>query len=152
MAALVLTIGGVVKEMLPDWSTNVGANRQGVMDMNIYTDGSYVPALDDEVLDRYLSSVELSTRTSRTISDASVLRAEVLKVRDQGWCLIDQELEDGVRSVAVPVHDAGGRVIAAINTSAHATRVTLATLRDDFLPALRQCARSIDDDLRAARR
>ena len=109
-------------------------------------------ALDDEALDRYLSTVELSRRTSRTISDASVLRTEVLKVRDQGWCLIDQELEDGVRSVAVPVHDAGGRVIAAINTSAHATRVTLATLRDDFLPALWQCAQSIDVDLRAARR
>ncbi|NQW72374.1 MAG: IclR family transcriptional regulator, partial [Actinobacteria bacterium] len=47
--------------------------------------------------------------------------------------------------------DAGGRVIAAINTSAHATRVSLATLRDDFLPALRQCAQSIDADLRGSR-
>ena len=133
----IMTIGLAVGARLPAYCTSMGK--------------VLLAALDDEVLDRYLSSVELSTRTSRTISDASVLRAEVLKVRDQGWCLIDQELEDGVRSVAVPVHDAGGRVIAAINTSAHATRVNLATLRDDFLPALRQCARAIDDDLRAAR-
>ena len=133
----IMTIGLAVGARLPAYCTSMGK--------------VLLSSLDDEALDHYLSAVELQARTSRTISDTSVLRAEVMKVRDQGWCLIDQELEDGVRSVAVPVHDAGGRVIAAINTSAHATRVTLATLRDEFLPELRLCAQSIDADLRGTR-
>jgi IclR family pca regulon transcriptional regulator len=49
--------------------------------------------------------------------------------------------------VAVPVRDATGRVVAAINTSGHATRVTMATLHDEFLPRLSECALRIDQDL-----
>ena len=86
-----------------------------------------------------------------TITNPRSLREEILRVREQGWCLLDQELEDGVRSVAVPVHDAQGRLVAAINTSAHATRVSLDTLRSDFLPALKACAAEIDRDLAGIR-
>lgn len=73
------------------------------------------------------------------------------KTRIRGWCLVDHELEDGVRSVAVPVHGAAGRVVAAINTSAHATRVSLVTLQKHFLPRLRECAVAIDAELQTVR-
>ena len=82
-----------------------------------------------------------------TITDPEALRDELMRVRAQGYCVQDQELEDGVRSVAVPVHDAGGRVVAAINTSAHATRVSIERVEREFLPQLQECARQIDQGL-----
>ena len=85
------------------------------------------------------------------LASNSPRRAELLRQIGvnfrQGWCLLDQELEDGVRSVAVPIRDGSGRTVTAINTSAHATRVTLATLRESFLPRLRECSVLINQDL-----
>jgi IclR family transcriptional regulator, pca regulon regulatory protein len=107
-------------------------------------------ALRDDRLDAYLDNATLAPLTERTIVDRDRLRTEVERTRTRGWCLVDQELEDGVRSIAVPVHDAAGRVVAAVNTSAHATRVPLTTLRS-FLPKLRSCAAAIDAELRAVR-
>ncbi len=129
----IMTIGLSVGTRLPAHCTSMGR--------------VLLAALDDDELDAYLSAAALEPRTSHTITDAVELRAELERVRQQGWCLLDQELEDGVRSVAVPVHDASGRVVAAVNTSAHATRVPLETLRDDFLPPLQGCAHQIDRDL-----
>ena len=60
--------------------------------------------------------------------------------------LVDQELEHGVRSIAVPVHDAAGRVVAAVNTSAHATRVPLATLQRSFYPSCETAAIDAEPD------
>jgi len=108
-------------------------------------------ALRDDRLDAYLAEATLVPLTERTIVDRDRLRAEVERTRTRGWCLVDQELEDGVRSIAVPLHDAGGRVVAAVNTSAHATRVPLTTLQRSFLPKLRDCAAAIDGELRTVR-
>jgi len=108
-------------------------------------------ALPDEALDAYVDSATLAPLTERTIVDRDRLRAELEKTRARGWCLVDQELEHGVRSIAVPVHDAAGRVVAAVNTSAHATRVPLTTLQRSFLPKLRVCAAAIDAELRTVR-
>ena len=108
-------------------------------------------ALRDDRLDAYLDTATLVPLTERTIVDRDRLRAEVERTRTRGWCLVDQELEDGVRSIAVPLHDAGGRVVAAVNTSAHATRVPLTTLQRSFLPKLRDCAAAIDAELRTVR-
>ncbi|MGH9104226.1 MAG: IclR family transcriptional regulator domain-containing protein, partial [Acidimicrobiales bacterium] len=60
-----------------------------------------------------------------------------------------QELEDGLRSLAAPIHDAGGTVVAAINVSVHATRVTMEALRKEFLPDLLSAAAQIETDLRS---
>lgn len=108
-------------------------------------------ALPDGQIDAYLASVPLAKLTDRTIVDRDALRAELEKTRARGWCMVDQELEDGVRSVAVPVHDDAGRVVAAVNTSAHAARVPLSRLQRHFLPRLRECASAIDAELRAMR-
>lgn len=129
----IMTIGLSVGARLPAYCTSMGR--------------VLLAGLDEVDLDRYLHAADLRPRTDRTITDPKRLRAEIELVRGQGWCLIDQELEDGVRSVAAPVHDGSGRVVAAINTSAHAARVTLDTLRTQFLPALRTCGRNIDQDL-----
>src|SRR5205823_12280742 len=58
--------------------------------------------------------------TGHTITNATALRRELRKIRSQGWALVDQELEEGLRSIAAPIRDADGQVIAAINVSTHA--------------------------------
>ncbi len=106
----------------------------------------------DEWLERYLASADLTQITRRTIVDPARLRAEIERVRKQGWAMVDQELEEGVRSLAVPIRAASGGVAAAINVSVHATRWSLDALRDDLLPRLREAAAAIERDHTAAAR
>lgn len=133
----IMTISLSVGTRLPAYATSMGR--------------VLLAALPGERLDTYLNSATLDPLTERTIVDHDRLRAEVEKTRTRGWGLVDQELEDGVRSVAVPIHDSARQVVAAINTSAHATRVSLTTLQKSFLPKLRECAAAIDGELRAVR-
>jgi IclR family pca regulon transcriptional regulator len=72
------------------------------------------------------------------------LRVILKEVASQGWCLLDEELEEGVRSLAVPLHDKRGTVIAAMNVCAHASRVSAQRIRDEFLPPLLQAAATVD--------
>ncbi|HMS78264.1 MAG TPA: IclR family transcriptional regulator C-terminal domain-containing protein [Burkholderiaceae bacterium] len=76
-------------------------------------------------------------------ADADALRRAIAKVRAQGFAILDQELEPGLRSVAVPVHGPGGAVVAALNVGTHASRVTLEDLKARILPALRETAESV---------
>ena len=76
-------------------------------------------------------------------------RAELDRIRAQGWALVDQELEEGLRSVAAPVRGRDGRVVAAVNVSAHASRASRETVRRDLLPPLLATAARIEADLRA---
>lgn len=75
-------------------------------------------------LDDYLSRAELVPVLPGTISDPDRLRAELERVRRQGYAVVDQELEAGLVAVAVPVHDRAGRVRAALNLSTHVGRCT----------------------------
>lgn len=102
-------------------------------------------------LDAYFSRVTLEPLTERTIVDENRLRGVIAEVKDQGWAIVDQELEEGVRSVAAPLVNADGEVVAAINVSGHATRVTLDTLRRSFLPRVLETAHRINSDLRTRR-
>jgi IclR family pca regulon transcriptional regulator len=106
-------------------------------------------ALDDEELEKYLARADLQRLTSRTVSGIGALRSELAKVRSQGWALVDQELEDGLRSIAAPIHNRAGRVVAAVNLSAHASRTSLESLRRDLLPHLLAATGHIDADLRS---
>jgi IclR family transcriptional regulator, pca regulon regulatory protein len=103
--------------------------------------------LSPDDLDEHLARTELEPLTARTITDEDELRAELDKVRRQGWSLVDQELEEGIRSIAAPLRDRHGRAVAALNVSSHAGRVKLATLRDEFLPDLLDTAKRISDRL-----
>lgn len=108
--------------------------------------------LPEDELDRYLEQHALEPRTARTITDPQLLREELHRIREQGYALLDQELEPGLRSIAVPIHDPQGRVIAATNISTHSSRVPLDTLFDRLLPILREGATRIEHDLALADR
>lgn len=91
-------------------------------------------ALDDASLQDYLDHADLQTKTSRTLTTPAALFECLQQVRQQGWCIVDQELEQGLRSIAVPVYDASGQVLAALNVSTHAGRVSRSELEQRFLP------------------
>jgi IclR family pca regulon transcriptional regulator len=99
-------------------------------------------------LDDYLATAELRPITRRTITDPARLRTTLRRVRAQGFALVDQELEDGLRSLAVPVRDADGTVTAAMNVSAHASRGSSESIRRELLPPLLEAARLVEEDLR----
>ncbi|WP_044562478.1 IclR family transcriptional regulator C-terminal domain-containing protein [Azospirillum sp. B4] len=75
------------------------------------------------------------------------VKAAVRQAGGQGWALVNQELEEGLRSIAVPIRGRGGALIAAMNVSTHASRVTEAQLREEFLPALQATASQISHAL-----
>jgi len=103
--------------------------------------------LSDDELEEYLRTAELRPLTQRTVTDPDKLRRVIHETRRCGYAVIDQELELGVRSAAAPVHDATGNVVAAINATAHASRVNLERLKKEFVPKLLETARAIDADL-----
>ena len=103
--------------------------------------------LDEVRLREYLDAAELGKLTSHTITSATALRTELASVREQGYALVDQELEEGLRSVAAPVRDRGGRVVAAVNVSTHAGRVSAEVVRAEIVPALLSTCARIEGDL-----
>lgn len=103
--------------------------------------------LDEGALRKYLAEVRLEPLTSHTITDPDRLRSELDTVRAQGWALVDQELEEGLRSVAAPVRDRTGKVIAAVNVSTHASRTTVESVRRDMVPPLLDACERIEKDL-----
>lgn len=102
-------------------------------------------------LESFLAEHRFEKRAPKTITDPARLREEVRRAGRQGWYLIDQEIEEGVRSLAAPVKDAGGRIVAAVNVSSYSTRVTLDALHKRFLPRLLDATRAIEAELRARR-
>jgi IclR family transcriptional regulator, pca regulon regulatory protein len=98
-------------------------------------------------IDAILGRTSLRKLTEQTVVDPDELRQILAKVRARGWATVDQELEAGVRSVAVPIRDSSGKVVAAINASAHAARVPMRTLEKQFLPRLLDAAQQIDTEL-----
>jgi IclR family pca regulon transcriptional regulator len=105
-------------------------------------------SLSPAELDAYLASTSRKAYTGTTQVDADSLRRIVASVREAGWCLVDQELEEGLRSIAVPLSSRSGRVVAALNISAHASRVSLERMVSELLPELTRAQREIDLALR----
>jgi IclR family transcriptional regulator, pca regulon regulatory protein len=105
--------------------------------------------LPDEQLEAYLKNACLQRITKRTVTDPERLRELLRNVRAQGYAMTDQELEDGLRSAAVPLRDANGAVVAAMNISTHASRVNMEDLRRNLVPQLVTAARLIETDLAA---
>jgi IclR family transcriptional regulator, pca regulon regulatory protein len=103
--------------------------------------------LDDEALERHLAGVELRRLTSQTVPSVEELRRRLAEVRRQGYALVDQELEPGLRSLAAPVCNRGGRVVAAVNISSHVSRLTKDKARRRFLPLLQEAVSRIEADL-----
>jgi IclR family pca regulon transcriptional regulator len=89
------------------------------------------------------SLATLAPLTPHTVTRPERLRAEINRSRKQGYALVDQELELGLRTLAVPLHNARGAVVAAINVSVHAASVSAERLIDVCLPALQQTQASL---------
>jgi IclR family transcriptional regulator, pca regulon regulatory protein len=106
-------------------------------------------ALSPADLDRYLDEATLEPLTARTVTDAGQLRSILGEVAEQGYAIVDQELEEGLRAVAAPIRGSSDVGTAAINISAHASRVSIAALRSEILPALLETAAQIEADLQA---
>jgi IclR family pca regulon transcriptional regulator len=106
--------------------------------------------LPDDELEAYLEHVELVPLSPRTVTSRDALRGALAKVRSQGWALVDQELEEGLRSIAAPIRDRAGRTVAAVNLSAHASRMSIEQGRRRLVPPLLATAARIEADLRVA--
>ncbi|MCW5651560.1 MAG: helix-turn-helix domain-containing protein [Ramlibacter sp.] len=81
--------------------------------------------------------------TRNTVTDIDTLQARVAQVRRQGWCIVNQELEEGLISLAAPITNRAGRVIAALNISGQANRTNAKTAQEQLLPALLDSARTV---------
>lgn len=118
----IMSVGLNVGSRLPAYCTSMGR--------------VLLAAIPEADLDAYLGRVPLKPFTERTIIVRDTLKRELERVRERGFSLVDQELELGLRSIAVPVRTANGSVVAAINVSAQAARVTCPDMEVQFLPRL----------------
>ncbi len=105
--------------------------------------------LPEAELGKYLARVRLIAYTVRTVTRKEALRRVLDETRTRGFALVDQELEIGLRSMAVPVRDPGGRVSAAINVGVQASRASAEDMERRMLPPLRAAAQELGLLLRA---
>src|SRR4051794_29759840 len=106
--------------------------------------------LAEEEFEERLSRIDIQPLTAHTVKDEKGLREAIAASGRQGWATVDQELEEGLRSAAVPIRSGPGEVTAALNVSVHASRASMAALRRDFLPHALAAAAAIEDDLSGA--
>jgi IclR family pca regulon transcriptional regulator len=99
--------------------------------------------LPEDELKSHLDRVKLERHTEKSIYNRAELHDCISKVRAQGYCIVDQELDSGLRSLAVPAFDAKNKLLGAINISTNASRISLDTLHNTFLPLLQDKARLI---------
>src|SRR5262245_20301149 len=133
------------------------AATRRILSVNLFV-GSRLPAactsmgrvllagLDADARSKFLKRVKLRQYTERTITDRHALAAALDTVAHQGFAIVDQELEPGLRSCAVPIARSDGVVVAALNVGVHASRADVASLIRNVLPILRRAA----EDIRAA--
>ncbi|MFD5868168.1 IclR family transcriptional regulator C-terminal domain-containing protein [Corynebacterium sp. NPDC060344] len=105
--------------------------------------------LPDAELDAYFATTDVERLAPRSLGTEKELRRELKQVRSQGWALVDQELEPGLRSLAAPIRGTDGRTVAAINVSTQTAAHELDALLRDFLPAVLDTAAAIAGDLAA---
>ncbi|MEU8111148.1 IclR family transcriptional regulator [Micromonospora sp. NPDC048947] len=130
----IMTVGISVGTRFPAYATSMGR--------------VLLAAQPVEWLDDYLATAQLRPLTRRTVTDPAKLRAVLTKIAAQGYAIVDQELEEGLRSVAAPIHGENGSVIAAVNVSAHASRGSFEMIRRELLPPLLAAAKRIEEDIR----
>jgi len=133
-AKRILSVGLSVGSRLPCYCTSMGR--------------VLLASLSDRELAAYLKRVELKALTSKTITNKSALAEIVHRVRSEGFALVDEELELGLRSIAVPVKMHLNETVAAMNIGVHAMRASPAEMVKRFLPVLRENARLLGHSLR----
>jgi IclR family pca regulon transcriptional regulator len=133
----IMSVGITVGTRFPAFATSMGR--------------VLLAAMDDANLNNYFASALLRPLTMRTLHDESALRRELDIVREQGWALVDQELEMGLRSLAAPIVGAGRGTVAATNVSTSVGTNSASDLHDAALESLTETARAISADLAAIR-
>lgn len=103
-------------------------------------------ALTPDELRESLAQPSRSHVTPRHRPGPDELERTLREVRARGWALADEDLAPGIRSVAVPVRDGGGRVIAAMNVTVHAAETSVETLTEHHLPLLLRTASAVSAD------
>jgi len=106
-------------------------------------------AQNDDEIDALLSDTPLKPFTEFTLTDIGALKQELHKTREQGYSIVSQELEIGLRSIAVPIRNQNGRIVAAINVGTQAARIDEQELIDRILPSLQRAADEIRNVLPA---
>jgi IclR family pca regulon transcriptional regulator len=138
------------------------AEARRIVQSAIISVGSRIPATvasmgrvllagrDDAFVAEFLKRYPLRPFTDATVTDLGAYHDILARVREQGWCLVDGEFEEGLRSLAVPITSADGGVIAAINVGAPTSRATAQDMVEQFLPHLQEASRSISQALQLA--
>ncbi|GAA5147494.1 IclR family transcriptional regulator C-terminal domain-containing protein [Microbacterium pseudoresistens] len=104
-------------------------------------------ALAPEELHQALSTPSRASVTARWQPEEGELAQRLREVRAQGWAIADEYLALGIRSVAAPIRDGDGRVVAAVNVNTHAAETSLDILRERHLPVVLRAASLISGDL-----
>jgi IclR family transcriptional regulator, pca regulon regulatory protein len=100
--------------------------------------------LTEAELEKFLDRAAIRKRTEKTVVDRGALGSLIRQAAAQGFAVVDEELEIGLRSIAVPIRDRTGRFVAAINVSAQSGRFTIAAMRREILPPLQHAAGEIE--------
>ena len=129
----IMTVGITIGTRFPAYATSMGRVLLAAL-----------PEVERSVM---LDGIVFQRLTERTIDSRDALAAELALVAEQGWALVDGELEAGLRSIAAPVRGRDGRVVAALNISTSASRGPVERLREEFLPLLSEAAHAIEADL-----
>jgi IclR family pca regulon transcriptional regulator len=125
----IMSIGLGVGSRLPVYCTSLGR--------------AILAYQSEDTIDAYLRRVRLEARTPKTVTDRTELLNVLQATRDQGFALVNEELEFGLRSIAVPVIQKNGQVTIALNLSAQAGRVSADEMRERFLPSLMAASESL---------
>ena len=126
----ILSVALNVGTRLPAWCTSMGR--------------VLAAGLPDRELETFLQRADLRALTPKSVASRSALADAIRKAGSDGYALVDEELELGLRSIAVPIRTRDGQTVAAINVSTQAARLSAAELRRDVLPVLREAATGIE--------
>ena len=129
----IMSVGISVGSRLPAFHTAVGRAQLGF--------------LDPSEIWRRLKSLRIEPLTPSTITDLQALFDRIRDDHAQGFSIVDEELERGLRSIAVPLVSRSGRVVAAMNVSSHSHRTTRNEMREKFLPRLNDAARQLSQSI-----
>jgi len=128
-ARRIMSMAVTVGSRLPAFHTAMGRVQLGFLD-------------DDEIW-RRLKATRIEPLTPYTITDLQALLDRIRADHEQGFSIVDEELERGLRALAVPLVDRHGQVVAGLSLSTHASRTTRNEMRATFLPELQRIAAQI---------
>ncbi len=137
-----------VARATPNRRVNVGISIGSRVPAHCVSTGRMLlAALPEDELHRYIETMTLTRFTPNTTTSKVQLRGALEEVRRQGWSIVDQELEVGLRSLSVPIRDGSGQIVAALNVCCPSTRISLDDMKTRILAVTLEASRSITQAL-----